>query len=104
MSSKQKYSCLTSVTVEIACDLVELAIIDFVIPENTLNLNGALTHFEKISDSGNKIGLAFCPNCGSNILAKSNNIQGVVAITAGSLDDPEQYKPTMNIFTESVAF
>ena len=73
----------------------------FAIPEDSLQLAGKLKFFEKIGDTGSKITLGFCNNCGSNILAKPESAPGIVAMAAGSLDDIEQFKPTMNIFTES---
>ena len=45
--------------------------------------------------------MGFCPNCGSNMLGKPDVAPDVIAIAAGSLDDPSQYLPALDIFTDS---
>jgi hypothetical protein len=71
------------------------------LPENGFKLSGALKFFEKKGDSGNKVSLGFCPDCGSNILGKPQQLAGVIALTAGSLDDTSVFKPTLAIFAAS---
>ena len=66
-----------------------------------LELSGELKFYDKKGDSGNGVSLGFCPNCGSNILGKPEGTPDVVVLTAGSLDDPNQYQPSMDIYTES---
>ena len=71
------------------------------LPESGIKISGDLKFFEKKGDSGNKVSLGFCPDCGSNILGKPQQLAGVVAIAAGSLDDTSLFKPTMSIFAAS---
>jgi hypothetical protein len=71
------------------------------IPEAGFRLSGELKFFEKKGGSGNNVSLGFCPECGSNILGKPQQLAGVVAIAAGSLDDTSLFKPTAEIFTAS---
>ncbi len=71
------------------------------ISEENFELTGSLKYFEKSGDSGNKVSLGFCPNCGSNILGKPQQLPGVIAIAAGSLDDTSLFVPAMELFTDS---
>lgn len=73
----------------------------FALPADNVSVTGELKFYRRISDDGNGVNLGFCPNCGSNILGKPELTPDLVAITAGSLDDPTLYKPVMDIFTES---
>lgn len=73
----------------------------FAVPAVTLDITGELTFYDKKGDSGNSTRFGFCPKCGSTVLGKPESSPEVVALTAGSLDDPNQYKPTMDIYTES---
>ncbi len=45
--------------------------------------------------------MAFCPNCGSNILANPVGAPDITALAAGTLDNPELFQPTLEIFTKS---
>ena len=43
----------------------------------------------------------FCPECGASLFGKTSAMPDLAMITAGSLDDPSQYKPILDIFTAS---
>lgn len=73
----------------------------FAIPADSLNITGELKFYEKTADSGSHVALGFCPNCSSTLLGKIEIMPDVFAIAAGSLDDPEQYRPDMDIYTDS---
>jgi len=73
----------------------------FAVPSASLSVSGELKFYKKRGDSGNIVSMGFCPNCGSNILGKPDGAPDVIAIAAGSLDDPSQYLPTLDIFTDS---
>jgi len=73
----------------------------FVVPSASLNVSGELKLYNKKGDSGNVVNMGFCSNCGSNILGKPDGAPDVIAIAAGSLDDPNQYFPALDIFTDS---
>ncbi len=42
----------------------------------------------------------FCAECGSRLFGGSSNMPGLVAVMAGSMDDPGWIEPGMSIFTE----
>jgi hypothetical protein len=53
------------------------------------------------ADSCNTFSRGFCPNCGSRIFGMTSGFPQFILITAGSLDDPSLFKPTMDFFTSS---
>jgi hypothetical protein len=57
--------------------------------------------YVKKSDSGNEVTRAFCPDCGSPLFLRVSARPDLVAIRAGSLDDPSLFRPEANIFTAS---
>jgi len=70
------------------------------VPKDDFHLTkGELKYFSMKGDSGNEISRGFCANCGSGILAKL--AMPMVAVKAGSLDDPSRFNPQMNIFKSS---
>lgn len=70
-------------------------------PESGVTLTGTLTFFGVGADSGAIASRGFCPNCGSFLMGKSTGAPGLLAVAAGSLDDPSRFKPSMVLFTAS---
>lgn len=53
-------------------------------------------------DSGNSVSRGFCSECGSPLFSRlSAGLSNVVGVRVGSLDDPNGYRPTMDIFIAS---
>jgi hypothetical protein len=73
-----------------------------VVPKEAFKLTkGEPKHYEVTADSGNKVSRGFCTNCGSPILSLLTGMPNVVAIKAGSLDDPASFKPPANVYMAS---
>jgi hypothetical protein len=72
-----------------------------VVPKHELRLLGELRYHRKIGDSGKSVERGFCPNCGSPIALKLERMPEMIAVHAGSLDDPKQFRPAMDLFTKS---
>jgi hypothetical protein len=71
------------------------------VPKDAFKLTkGELKQYEVTGDSGNKVSRAFCANCGSPIMSVLSGMP-LIAIKAGSLDDPNQFQPTASIFVGS---
>jgi hypothetical protein len=71
------------------------------LPAAALKITGAVKYYDTKAESGNTLSRGFCPQCGARLLGKTSAMPELAMITAGSLDDPSQYKPTMDIFTAS---
>ena len=66
-----------------------------------MNLTGDLNFYGKETEKGSVMERGFCPECGSNVLCRSDAWPDLYVLAAGSLDDPSVYKPKINIFTRS---
>ncbi|MDR0479758.1 MAG: GFA family protein [Burkholderiaceae bacterium] len=73
----------------------------FFVPEEAITIRGEVKWYERLGDSGKPISRGFCPHCGSQLFGKPSVMPGVLAVRAGTLDDPEQFKPQINIYTRS---
>ncbi len=73
----------------------------FFVPENSVTITGEVKYFDKNGDSGHRVRRGFCPTCGSQVFGKPEMVPGVLGIRAGSLDNPELYHPTIDIYTAS---
>jgi hypothetical protein len=71
------------------------------VPAAALRIEGQLRTYEKSADSGRTAARSFCPTCGSPIMFQTSGLPDVIFLTAGSLDDPAAFGPSMVVFTES---
>ena len=62
---------------------------------------GEPRYYGVAADSGSAVRRAFCGACGAPILATTSMRPDVVAIRAGSLDDPSWFRPTADVWTAS---
>ena len=84
---------------------------DIGLPAAALKITGTVKYYDTKADNGNTLSRGlfqvaldisyFCPECGSSLFGKANAVPDPAMITAGSLDDPSLYKPTLDIFTSS---
>jgi Uncharacterized conserved protein len=61
-------------------------------------IRGAPTFHSVVADSGHSARRAFCPACGSPLFASTSARADVVAIRAGSLDDPSWFRPQAEVW------
>jgi hypothetical protein len=72
-----------------------------IFPEAAVQLHGEPRYYRTIGDAGKAVDRGFCPTCGSPVVDRLERFPELVGFTAASLDDPSQYKPTLDIFTTS---
>ncbi len=72
-----------------------------VVPFDAFELTGAVTEFDRVADSGNRINRRFCPSCGSALYHTREGLSGMVVIRTSSMDDPELAKPERALYTGS---
>lgn len=63
-------------------------------------LSGKLRFYYAEGDAGRKVGRGFCTECGSPVYGEIK-VPGIVPVIASSLDEPERYHASMQIWTGS---
>jgi hypothetical protein len=58
-----------------------------------MTLSGTATHWDVAADSGNVKTHAFCPVCGTPVYLRFAAMPEMIAVAAGSLDEPERFAP-----------
>ena len=74
-----------------------------VVPSAALDLEGeSMKTYETVgSDSGAARGRIFCGDCGSPLVTTMADMEDLVVIKSGTLDDPSWVQPQFEIWTDS---
>ena len=72
-----------------------------VVPRTGVDIRGEPRYHRIVGRSGKALERGFCPACGSQVTVKIERNPDLLALQAGSLDNPSAYKPAMDVFTES---
>ena len=72
-----------------------------VVPKAAVQIHGELRYHKIVGGAGKAIERGFCPICGSHVTDKLERLPNILALQAGSLDDPSMYRPMMDVFTSS---
>ena len=73
------------------------------VPAAAFTLSGEAKIYEKPADSGNIVGRAFCPTCGSAVYSLNSGNNDLVFLRASSLDDLEVFKPQLVVYAAKAA-
>ena len=68
------------------------------VPKAAVRITGDARFYERSADSGNTVRRAFCPNCGDRVYGESSGWPDTMTLSAGSLDDPELFRPGMIVY------
>jgi hypothetical protein len=71
------------------------------VPRLTVTITGAVHSYDVTGESGNVVSRGFCPTCGARLLTKAAIAPDLIGIMAGSLEDPSEFRPAMDIYTAS---
>ena len=74
-----------------------------IVPEAAFSISGDVRGYEKPADSGNMVTRHFCPTCGSPVYSTNAGMPGLVFIRASSLENLEDFKPQMIVYTDRAA-
>lgn len=69
-----------------------------VVPAAGFAVTGAVSVYERPADSGNLVGRAFCPVCGSALYSRNDAMPELAFVRASSLDDPDIAVPQMLVY------
>jgi|SRR5271170_4445676 len=65
----------------------------------SVTIEGELSDFQSVADSGSKMHRRFCRICGTQLFSEAESRPHLIFIRAGTLDDPEVSRPTATIWT-----
>jgi hypothetical protein len=68
-----------------------------------VQVDGEVKYYESQSDRNQAVHRGFCPHCGSQLFSKLEMMPTMLGLRAGTLDDPAQFSPQMDIYTASAA-
>lgn len=68
-------------------------------PSDAVRVEGDLTDYVSVADSGNAMHRRFCPVCGTPVFSAAESRPHLVFVRVGTLDKPEIAAPAMTIWT-----
>lgn len=71
------------------------------VPRSAMKVTGEPKYYRVIAESGRWVDRGLCPSCGSNLFILAELAPDLHGIWAGSLDDPSNFKPQVNVWTRS---
>ncbi len=74
-----------------------------VVPRDGFAVQGEVRVYERPADSGNLVGRAFCPSCGSAVYSTNAAMPDLVFVRASGLDDLEVAQPGMVVYASRAA-
>ena len=77
------------------------ATVNLVFPADAVTVTGPLRDYVSDADSGNRMHRRFCERCGTPVTSAAESRPHLLILRAGTLDDPEQAKPALTIWTDS---
>jgi hypothetical protein len=67
-------------------------------PREKVTIAGRSTEYVRTADSGNRVALHFCPDCGSTVYYLLPQLQGAVGVPIGAFADPTFPAPTVSVY------
>lgn len=74
---------------------------NIIVPRAALQIEGALSSYSSVADSGNVLHRQFCPTCGTPVGGYAEVREHLYVLRIGTLDDPNLYPPEITIWTEA---
>ncbi len=74
-----------------------------IVTDAAFSMTGKVKFYDKAADSGNIVSRGFCQDCGSPIYSTNSGMPGMVFVRASSLDNLEDFKPQMRVYTDKAA-
>ena len=70
-------------------------------PTNAVTIQGELSDFSLIAESGNVMHRRFCPRCGTPMFSAAESRPHLIFVRSGTLDDPEVATPSTTIWVSA---
>src|SRR5215831_7916579 len=75
------------------------ATVNVCFPTNAMHIEGSLSDYRSVADSGNVMHRRFCPKCGTHLFSEAEVRPHLIFVRVGTLDDPNLAHPTATIWT-----
>jgi hypothetical protein len=75
--------------------------VNVVFPSDALSVEGQLTDFRSVADSGRVMHRHFCPSCGTPLFSAAEERPHLVIVRNGALDDTGLTRPGATIWADS---
>lgn len=72
----------------------------FAVPVNDTSIEGQLSFYDQVAESGNTVSSGFCSMCGSPMLKKTTKAPELLFFHAATMDDPSEFKPQIVVYEE----
>ncbi|AYG60277.1 GFA family protein [Rhizobium jaguaris] len=70
-------------------------------PVEAVAISGTAKEFTRDAASGGKVHTYFCPNCGSSVYWRADNLPSMIGVAVGALADAKCPPPAKSIFEQS---
>jgi hypothetical protein len=77
------------------------AAVNLLVPRAAVQVEGGLSGWDSVAESGNHMRRSFCPRCGTPMFSEARENTERMVIRAGTLDDATGIVPTIVIWTDS---
>jgi hypothetical protein len=77
------------------------ATVNVVFPSDAVAVEGDLTDYRSVADSGRVMHRRFCPRCGTPVFSAAEQRPHLLIVRNGALDDTELLRPSATIWTDS---
>lgn len=70
-------------------------------PAEAVTISGAPKQYVRTAASGGKVRNYFCPDCGSTVYWKADNLPAMIGVAVGAIANPDFPAPTRSVFEQS---
>lgn len=70
-------------------------------PVEVVTISGTSKEYVRAAESGGKVRFYFCPECGSTVYWKPDNLPAMIAVAIGAIADSNFPAPIKSIFEQS---
>ncbi|WP_456624095.1 MULTISPECIES: GFA family protein [unclassified Bradyrhizobium] len=68
---------------------------------DAVTISGAPKEYVRTAASGGKVRSYFCPDCGSTVYWKADNLPAMIGVAVGAIADPNYPAPIRSVFEQS---
>lgn len=70
-------------------------------PTEAVTVTGRPNEYIRSAEGGGRVCFYFCPDCGSTVYWKADNLPAMIGVAVGAIADPNFPAPTKSVFEQS---